>query len=159
MGGGSGSVGRMGMPATSAGPARPVRYQPIGDSATVGERLDASLVAADRSLFDVALHRSLSNWMFHVPATVAVLWLSTVIDDLAVVLSGLLGAVVLVAFIPAAATVVLAIPRVVFRPLTSRGRFGYVWFLATTIMAALDCAVYGTCIFLLARAGHFPLPW
>jgi hypothetical protein len=47
---------------------------------------------------------------------------------------------------------------VLFRPLTARGRSGYLWFLATTVMAVLDCAVYGTCIFLLARAGHFPLP-
>ena len=148
----------MGAPASSARAARPLRHWPIGDAASVRQRLDASLVPADRSVFDVALHRSLSNWMFHVPSTVAVLWLSTVIDDLAVVLSALLGALVLVSFIPAAATVVLAVPRVLFRPLTARGRFGYAWFVGTTTMAALDCAVYGTCLFLLARAAHFALP-
>lgn len=158
--GGPGSVGSVGstVPGTSSGSPRVFRYQPIDDSASVVERLDASLVPADRTLFEVALRGSLSNWMFHVPSTVAVLWLSTVIDDLAVVLSALLGALVLVALIPAAAMVVVSAPRVLFRPLTARGRAGYLWFLATTAMAMLDCAVYGTCVFLLARAGHFPLP-
>jgi hypothetical protein len=96
--------------------------------------------------------------MFHVPSTIAVLWLSTVIDDLAMVLSALLGALVLVALVPAVVTVVLAAPGVLFRPLTARGRAGYLWFVATTAVAVLDCGVYGTCVFLLARAGHFPLP-
>lgn len=146
------------MPATSSGGPRVFRYQPIDDSATIVERLDASLVPADRSLFEVAIRRSLSNWMFHVPSTVAVLWLSTVIVDLAVVLSALLGALVLVALVPAIVTVAVAVPRVLFRPLTARGRSGYLWFLATTAMAVLDCGVYGTCIFLLARAANFPLP-
>ncbi len=155
--GGSGSVGRVGLPATSTGVGRPVRYRPI-DDASVENRLDASLVPADRSLFDVALHRSLSNWMFHVPSTVGVLWLSTVIEELAVVLGALLGAIVLVSFIPAAVSLLLAVPRVLFRPLTRRGRFGYPWFLGTTTMAALDCGVYGTCLFLLARAAHVPWP-
>jgi hypothetical protein len=150
-------VGRVGLPATSTGVGRPVRYRPI-DDASVENRLDASLVPADRSLFDVALHRSLSNWMFHVPSTVGVLWLSTVIEELAVVMGALLGAIVLVSFIPAAVSLLLAVPRVLFRPLTRRGRFGYLWFLGTTTMAALDCGVYGTCLFLLARAAHVPWP-
>jgi hypothetical protein len=54
-------------------------------------------------------------------------------------------------------TVGLAAPRVLFRPLTARGRAGYLWFLGTTAVGVLDCAVYGTCIFLLARAAQFPL--
>jgi hypothetical protein len=156
--GGSGSAGGMGLPATSGSRARPLRYRIIDDGVSVADRLDASLVPADRSLFEIALHRSLSNWMFHVPSTVAVLWLSTVIVDLAVVLSALLGALVLMSLVPAAVAVALAAPRVLFRPLSVRGRFGYVWFVATTAMAALDCAVYGTCVFLLARAAHFSLP-
>lgn len=158
--GGPGSVGSVGstVPETSSGSPRAFRYQPIDDSATVVQRLDASLVPADRTLFELAMRRSLSNWMFHVPSTVAVLWLSTVIDDLAVVLSALLGALVLVALVPAVVTVVVAAPGVLFRLLTARGRAGYLWFVATTAVAVLDSGVYGTCVFLLARAGHFPLP-
>jgi hypothetical protein len=157
--GASGSAGGVGtsLSAPSAGGSRARRYQPIVDSATVAERLDASLVPADRSLFEVALRRSLSNWTFHVPSTVAVLWLSTVIVDLAVMLSALLGALVVIVLVPAMVTVGLAAPRVLFRPLTARGRAGYLWFLGTTAVGVLDCAVYGTCIFLLARAAQFPL--
>jgi hypothetical protein len=42
-----------------------------------------------------------------------------------------------------------------FRPFTRRGRYGYFWFWGTTLMEVLDCGVYGTCLFLLARAGGF----
>jgi len=152
----SGSAPDVELPSTAGG--RPLRYRPIEDSATVEERLDASLVPADRSVFDVALHRSLANWAFHVPSTVAVLWLSTVIVDLAVVLSALLGALVLLSLVPAAVAVALAVPRVLFRPFTARGRFGYGWFLGTTTLAIVDCAVYGVCLFLLARAAQVALP-
>jgi hypothetical protein len=143
------------LPASSGG--RPLRYRPIEDSTTVEQRLDASLMPPDRSVFEVALKRSLANWVFHVPSTIAVLWLSTVIEDLAVVLSALLGALVLLSLVPAAVTLSLAVPRVLFRPFTKRGRFGYGWFLGTTVMAAVDCAVYGVCIFLLARAAQLDL--
>ena len=51
--------------------------------------------------------------------------------------------------------VALAAPQVVFRPFTRRGRNGYLWFWATTLMEILDCSVYGTCLFLLARAGGY----
>jgi hypothetical protein len=149
----------VGLGTTTVGGARRLRYSPIDDSATVGERLDASLVPADRSLFEIALHRSLANWAFHAPATIAVLWLSTVISDLAVVLSALLGGLVLASLVPAVVAVALAAPRVLIRPLTARGRRGYGWFFATTVMAVLDCVVYGSCLFLLARAASFPLPF
>ena len=135
------------------GSGHELRYHAIDDAHSVAERLDASLVPPDRSLFEVAIRRSLGNWIFHVPATIAVLWLSTVIVDLALVTSVLLGALVLVAFIPALVSVVLAVPKLLVRPFTARGRRGYFWFWATTLMAILDCAVYGTCLFLLARAG------
>jgi hypothetical protein len=131
-----------------------MRYHAIEDARSVQERLDASLVPPDQSLFDVAIRRSISNWIFYVPATVGVLWLSTVITDLALVTSVLLGVLVLVAWIPALVSVVLAVPRVLIRPLTRRGRHGYLWFLATTLMAALDSLVYGTCLALLVRAGR-----
>jgi hypothetical protein len=132
-----------------------LRPHAIEDARSVSERLDASLVPPDRSLFEVAIRRSLGNWIFHVPASLAVLWLSTVIVDLALVLSVLLGVLVLVALVPAAVSVALAVPNVLFRPFTARGRHGYFWFWATTLMAILDCVVYGTCLFLLARAGGF----
>jgi hypothetical protein len=136
---------------------RPVRYTPIDDSLCVEARLDASLVPPDRSVCEVALKRSLGNWIFHVPATIGVLWLSTVIVDLAVVLSVMLGALVLTSAIPALISVLLAAPRVLTRPFTRRGRRGYVWFLGATTFSVLDCLVYGTCLFLLARAGGFAI--
>ena len=132
-----------------------MRYHAIEDARSVQERLDASLVPPDQSLFDVAIRRSIGNWIFHVPATIGVLWLSTVIVDLALVTSVLLGVLVLVAWIPALVAVALAIPKVLFRPFTRQGRRGYFWFLATTVMAILDSVVYGTCLALLARAGGF----
>lgn len=132
-----------------------MRYHAIDDARGVQQRLDASLVPPDQSLFDVAIRRSISNWIFHVPATVAVLWLSTVITDLALVTSVLLGVLVLVAWIPALVSVALAAPRVLIRPFTRHGRRGYFWFLATTAMGILDSLVYGTCLVLLARAGGF----
>ena len=132
-----------------------MRYHAIEDARSVTERLDASLVPPDRSLFDVAIRRSISNWIFHVPATIAVLWLSTVITDLALVTSVLLGVLVLVAWIPAVVSVLLAAPKVLVRPFTRHGRSGYFWFLATTFMAILDSLVYGVCLWLLARAGGF----
>ena len=132
-----------------------LRYHAIDDARSVAERLDASLVPPDRCLFEVAIRRSRGNWIFHVPATIAVLWLSTVIVDLALVTSVLLGALVLVSFIPAVVSVALAAPQVLLRPFTARGRRGYFWFWATTLMGMLDCAVYGTCLFLLARAAGF----
>ncbi len=110
---------------------------------------------ADRSRFEVALRRVLGNWIFFVPATIGVLWLSTVIADLATVTSVLLSVLVLAAFVPSAIAVALAVPRIFLRPCTRHGRAGYLWFLATTVMEALDCGVYGTCLFLLARAGGF----
>ena len=141
---------------SSLRPDRPVvRYRPIEDGQSVEARLDASLVPPDRSLFDVALHRSLENWIFHVPATIAVLWLSTVVDELAVMLAVLLGGLVLIAFVPAVAALVLALPKLPIRVLSRRGRRAYGWFLATTVMAALDCTVYATCLFLLARAAGY----
>lgn len=109
----------------------------------------------DRSRFDVALRRSLANWIFFVPASIGVLWLSTVIVELAQVTSVLLGVLVIAAVVPSAVAVVLALPRMVIRPFSRGGLQGYGWLLATTIMELLDCAVYGTCIFLLARAGGF----
>jgi hypothetical protein len=132
-----------------------LRFHTIEDSRSVNEQLDARLVPADRSLFEVAIRRSLGNWIFFVPATIAVLWLSTVIVDLALVTSMLLGVLVLASAIPSAVAVALAAPKFFFRPFTRRGRQGYVWFLATAIMEALDCGVYATCLFLLARAGGF----
>lgn len=132
---------------------RPVRYTPIDDSLSVEARLDASLVPRDRSVCELALRRSLGNWIFHVPATIAVLWLSTVIADLAVVLSVMLGALVLTSAIPALVALLLAPPQILTRPLTRKGRSGYGWFLGATTFSVLDCLVYGTCLFLLARAG------
>lgn len=117
--------------------------------------MDASLVPRDRSRFEVALRRSLANWLFFVPASIGVLWLSTVIVELAQVTSVLLGVLVLAAVLPSAAAVVLALPRMAMRPFSRGGLHGYGWLLATTLMELLDCAVYGTCIFLLARAGGF----
>ena len=132
-----------------------LRYHAIEDSRSVSDLLDLSLVPPDRSLFEVAIRRSLGNWMFFVPAAVAVLWLSTVITDLALVTSVLLSVLMLGSLLPALAVVALAAPKLVFRPLTRHGRRGYLWFVATTCMAVLDCGVYGTCLFLLARAGGF----
>ncbi|MEO6028173.1 MAG: hypothetical protein ABIR79_15015 [Candidatus Binatia bacterium] len=142
-----------GLSANLHGAGHELRYHAIDDARSVQERLDASLVPPDRSLFEIAIRRSIGNWIFHVPATVAVLWLSTVITDLALVTSMLLGVLVLVAGIPALVAVALAVPQVLFRPVTRHGRHGYLWFLATTLMAVLDSLVYGTCLFLLARAG------
>jgi hypothetical protein len=144
-----------GLSANLHGSGHELRYHAIEDARSVQERLDASLVPRDQSLFDVAIRRSISNWIFHVPATVAVLWLSTVITDLALVTSVLLGVLVLVAFIPAVVSVALAVPQVLIRPLTRHGRHGYVWFLATALMGVLDSLVYGTCLALLARAGGY----
>jgi hypothetical protein len=155
LGPGLSGVGKPGTPGLSAnlhGRGHEMRYHAIEDARSVSERLDVSLVPADRSLFEVALRRSLGNWIFHAPATIAVLWLSTVIVDLALVTSALLGMLVLVSLVPAVVSVAIAAPRVLIRPLTARGRRGYFWFLATTVMGVLDCAVYGTCLFLLARA-------
>jgi hypothetical protein len=132
-----------------------LRFHTIEDARTVEQQLDARLVPPDRSLFEVAIRRSLGNWIFFVPATIAVLWLSTVIVDLALVTSLLLSVLVLGSGIPSAVAMALAAPKVVFRPLTRRGRAGYFWFVATTLMETLDCGVYGTCLFLLARAGGF----
>ncbi|MCC6766517.1 MAG: hypothetical protein IT293_17790 [Deltaproteobacteria bacterium] len=137
------------------GPDHRLRPHTIGDFHHLEKRLDASLVPADRSRFEVAIRRSLGNWMFFVPATVGVLWLSTVIVDLATVTSVLLSVLVLAAAVPSAVAVALAAPRVVVRPFTRHGRAGYFWFLMTTVMEAIDCGVYGTCLFLLARAGGF----
>ena len=147
--------GSPGLSTNLRGPGHQLRYHAIEDARSVAERLDASLVPPDRTLFEVAIRRSLGNWIFHVPSTVAILWLSTVISDLAFVTSVLLGVLVVVSLVPAAASVVLAVPRVPFRPFTARGRRGYLWFLATTAMEILDCGVYGTCLFLLARAAGF----
>jgi hypothetical protein len=147
--------GTPGLSTNLRGPGHQLRYHAIEDARSVTERLDASLVPPDRTLFEVAIRRSLGNWIFHVPSTIAILWLSTVIVDLALVTSVLLAVLVLLSFVPAAVSVVVAAPRVLFRPLTSGGRHGYLWFLATTVMAILDCGVYGTCLFLLARAGGF----
>ena len=103
----------------------------------------------------MAARRALGNWIFFVPATIGVLWLSTVIPDLARVTSVLLGVLVLGALIPVTTAVLLALPQIVLRPLSRRTRQGYVWFLATLLMEACDCGVYGTCLFLIARAGGF----
>jgi len=152
------SGARPGVPGLSAnlhGRGHELRYHAIDQSLSVDELLDASLVPPDRSLFEVAIRRSLGNWIFFVPATIAALWLSTVIADLAFVTSMLLGLLVLGSAIPAVVSVALAAPKAIFRPLTQRGRSGYLWFWATTIMEILDCGVYGTCLFLLARAGGF----
>ena len=111
-----------------------MRFHTIEDARNVNEQLDARLVLPDRSLFEVAIRRSLGNWMFFVPATIAVLWLSTVIVDLALVTSLLLSVLVIGSAIPSAVAVALAAPKVVFRPLTRNGRRGYVWFLMTTVM-------------------------
>jgi hypothetical protein len=132
-----------------------LRYHAIEDARSVETLLDASLVPPDRSLFDIAIRRSLGNWIFFVPATISVLWLSTVIVDLALVTSVLLSVLVLGSLIPSAVAVALAAPKLCFRPFTRRGRYGYFWFWGTTAMEALDCGVYGTCLFLLARAGGF----
>ncbi len=142
-----------GLSSTLHGAGHELRYHAIDDARSVQERLDASLVPPDRSLFEIAIRRSIGNWIFYVPATVAVMWLSTVITDLALVTSVLLGVLVLVALVPALVAVALAAPKVLFRPLTRNGRHGYLWFLATTLMWVLDALVYGTCLFLLARAG------
>ncbi len=150
------SGARPGLPGLSAnlhGRGHELRFHAIDQSLRVDERLDASLVPPDRSLFEVAIRRSLGNWVFFVPATIAVLWLSTVLVDLAFVTSMLLGVLVLGSAIPAVVSVALAAPKAVFRPLTRQGRSGYLWFWATTVMELLDCGVYGTCLFLLARAG------
>jgi hypothetical protein len=136
---------------------RHVRYAPIDDSSSVEARLDASLVPPDRSVCEIALKRSLDNWIFTVPATIAVLWLSTVIVDLALVLSVMLGVLVLTTAIPALVTLLLALPRVLARPFTRKGRAGYLWFLVATGFSVLDCLVYSTCFFLLARAGGFAI--
>jgi hypothetical protein len=152
------SGARPGAPGLSAnlhGRGHELRYHAIDASPGVEERLDASLVPPDRSLFEVAIRRSVGNWIFFVPATIAVLWLSTVIVDLALVTSVLLSILVLGSLIPSAVAVALAAPQAFFRPFTRRGRHGYLWFWATTAMELLDCGVYGTCLFLLARAGGF----
>lgn len=152
------SGARPGLPGLSTnlhGRGHELRYHAIDQSLTVDELLDVSLVPPDRSLFEVAIRRSLGNWIFFVPATIAVLWLSTVIVDLAFVTSVLLSVLVLGSAIPAVVSVALAAPKVVFRPLTRVGRSGYLWFWATIVMELLDCGVYGTCLFLLARAGGY----
>ena len=136
-----------------------MRYHAIEGTSSVAERLDASLVPRDRTIFELAVRESIGNWIFHVPATIAVLWLSTVIVDLALMTSLLLGALILISFVPAVVTVALGVPRAVLRPFTRRGRNGYFWFIATTVMAILDCGVYGVCLFLLARAGGFANVW
>ena len=84
---GAGSAGTPGLSTNLQGGGHEMRYHAIEDARSINERLDASLVPPDRSLFEVAIHRSLGNWIFHVPATIAVLWLSTVIVDLALVTS------------------------------------------------------------------------
>jgi hypothetical protein len=140
-----------------------LRYHAIEDARSVSQMLDASLVPPDRSLCEVAIRRAGGNWMFFVPATIGVAWLSTVISDLAVVTSVLLSVLLLSSFLPAAAAVGLAMPRLVVRPFTRYGRPGYLWFWGTTFVSVLDCCVYATCLFLLARAGGYahmlPLPF
>jgi hypothetical protein len=148
-------AGTPGLSSTLHGRGHELRYHAIEDARNVDQQLDASLVLPDRSLFEVAIRRSLGNWMFFVPATIAVWWLSTVIVDLALVTSLLLSVLVLGSAIPSVVAVALAVPKIVFRPLMRTGRRGYLWFCATTVMEALDCGVYGTCLFLLARAGGF----
>jgi hypothetical protein len=148
-------VGSPGLSSRLHGRGHHLRFHTIGDHRKLEERLDTSLVPRDRSRFDVAIRRSLGNWMFFVPAAIGILWLSTVIVDLARVTSVLLGVLVLAALIPAAVAVVLALPQIVTRPFSRKGRDGFLWFVGTTAMEALDCGVYGTCIFLLARAGGF----
>ena len=148
-------AGTPGLSPRLQGPQHQLRPHTIGDFRHLEARLDASLVPADRSRFDVALRRSLGNWMFFVPATVGVLWLSTVIVDLATVTSVLLSVLVAAAMVPPAVAAGLAVPRLVVRPFTRHGRAGYLWFVVTTVMEALDCGVYATCLFLLARAGGF----
>ncbi len=154
--------GTPGLSANLHGGRHEMRYHAIEDARSVGDLLDLSLVPADRSLFEVAIRRSLGNWMFFVPAAIAVLWLSTVITDLALVTSVLLSLLMLGSLLPSLAVVALAVPKLFFRPFTRQGRRGYLWFVGTTAMAVLDGAVYGTCLFLLARAGGFahvlPLP-
>ncbi len=132
-----------------------LRYHAIEDARHLEQQLDASLVPPDHTRFDVALRRSLANWVFFVPATIAVLWLSTVIPDLALVTSVLLSVLVLGALVPSVVAVALAAPNLFLRPLTRAGRSGYLWFIVTTVIEVLDCGVYVTCIFLLARAGGF----
>jgi hypothetical protein len=148
-------AGRPGLSANLHGGRHELRHHAIEDARSASQRLDASLVLPDRSLFEVAIKRSLGNWAFFVPAAIAVLWLSTVIADLALVTSALLSILIVAALLPSATAVGLAAPRLVLRPFTRHGRRGYVWFCAATVMAALDCGVYATCLFLLARAGGF----
>lgn len=140
-----------------------LRYHAIEDARSVSQMLDASLVPPDRTLCEVAIRRAGGNWMFFVPATIGVIWLSTVISDLAVVTSVLLSVLLLSSFLPAVAAVGLAVPRLVVRPFTRYGRPGYLWFWATTLVSVLDCCIYATCLFLLARAGGYahmlPLPF
>ncbi len=136
---------------------RQVRYTAIDESLSVVERLDASLVPPDRSLFEVAIRRSFGNWVFHVPATFAVLWLSTVIPQLAIVLGALLAILILTTILPSGTTAVLAAPAVLIRPFYARGRAGYLWFLGTTTLAALDVLVCASCLFILARAADLPV--
>lgn len=152
---GAGKAGVPGLSANLPGSGHALRYEPVGDARSVNERLDASLVPADRSLFEVALRRSVSNWIFHLPAAIGALWLSTVIVGLSYVVSALLAMLVLVVLVPAVVAVALAAPNVILRPLTRKGRQGYLWFLATTLMHGLDCGVYFACLFLLARAVGF----
>jgi len=149
------NVGAPGLSANLHGRGHGLRYHAIEDARSVSDLLDLSLVPPDRSLFEVAMRRSLGNWMFFVPAAIAVLWLSTVITDLALVTSLLLSVLILGSLLPALATVALAAPQLVFRPFTRHGRRGYLWFVVATAMAVLDCGVYGTCLFLVARAGGF----
>jgi hypothetical protein len=149
---------RPGVPGLSPnlhGQGHELRYHSVEGLEKLEARLDASLVLPDRSRFEVAIRRSLANWVFFVPATIAVLWLSTVIVELALVTSVLLSVLIVAALVPSAVALVMAAPKMIFRPLTLRGRRGYLWFWATTVMEALDCGVYGVCLFLLARAGGF----
>lgn len=149
---GEGRGGTPGLSSNLHGGDHELHYHSIDDPRSVAERLDASLVPPDRTLCEMAIQRALGNGIFHVPATIAVLWLSTVIVDLALVVSALLGVLVLVSLVPVLVSVALAVPKVLFRPFTARGRHGYFWFWATTVIEILDCAVQGTCLFLLARA-------
>lgn len=137
------------------GSGHALRYSPIEDVRSVDQRLDLSLVPPDRSLFEVAVRRSIGNWVFFAPAAIGVMWLATVISDLAVVTSVLLSVLVLGSLLPALAAVALAAPKLFLRLFTRDGRRGYLWFCCTTLMALLDCAVYGTCLFLLARVGGY----
>lgn len=149
------SGGAPGLSSRLHGRGHHLRYHVIDEAQNIEQRLDASLVPPDRTRADVALRRSVGNWVFFVPAAIAVLWLSTVIVELALVTSVLLSVLVLGVLVPSLAGVLLAIPKLVVRPLTRAGRAGYFWFVATTVIEMLDCGVYGTCLFLLARAGGF----